>query len=193
MKADQHLSTASAQTYFAEDVCLPGMKSQASHQLRAARMAVNKWRWQPVKLLYCFPSGADSAVEEELRDMGILVSNGVGIDSLTLPNPPPPPSATNLDVTALCALCSEVCNGELNSPEIAAWASNKPHLKVTHRLYSWLPDALHRQDKQSVLHLCMKYNSCLVLGGGRHSVSSATAFILCVSICFQIVQHLRVP
>ena len=48
-----------------------------------------------------------------------------------LPKPPPPPSATNLDVTALCALCSEVCNGIPDSPEIEAWADHKPYLKVS--------------------------------------------------------------
>ena len=66
--------------------------------------------------------------------MGVLVSGPGPLLPSSLPIPPPPPLRTNLDVTALCALCSEVCNGGVDSPEVAAWAAGTSHWEVLHSI-----------------------------------------------------------
>ena len=70
---------------------------------------------------------ADPEVAKELQEMGVLVSGPGPLLPSSLPVPPPPPPRTNLDVTALCALCSEVCNGGVDSPQVAAWAAGISH------------------------------------------------------------------
>lgn len=49
-----------------------------------------------------------------------------------LPQPPPEPEVVNLDVTTMCALVSEVCNGDTERPHIMAWASKVTHWQVLH-------------------------------------------------------------
>lgn len=47
-----------------------------------------------------------------------------------LPLPPPEPKVVNLDVTTLCALVSDVCNGDTERSEIEDWASRVTHWQV---------------------------------------------------------------
>jgi hypothetical protein len=44
---------------------------------------------------------------------------------------PQPPSITNLDVTSLCALVSEVSWGDPHSPQLQAWAARTVHWRVS--------------------------------------------------------------
>jgi hypothetical protein len=44
---------------------------------------------------------------------------------------PQPPSVTNLDVTSLCALVSEVSWGDPHSPQLQAWAARTVHWRVS--------------------------------------------------------------
>ena len=80
--------------------------------------------------MFQFSAGIDSLVKEELHELGVVVNIGPQIDAATLPLGPPLPSATNLDVTAMCAICSAVCNSSPDCPSITAWAERSLTFKV---------------------------------------------------------------
>lgn len=71
----------------------------------------------------------DAEMGKQLRCLGALVSSGK-LNVTALPTPPPMPQATNLDVTALCALCSEVSNSSPDCPRITVWAEQKTYFEV---------------------------------------------------------------
>lgn len=96
-------------------------------------MPHNQRRWQPATILFHFPSGVDESVAAELKRMGISVSGPGVFDARICPQPPPLPTRTNLDVTTLCALCSEVCNGGQHSQRVHAWAARTSHWRVRTR------------------------------------------------------------
>lgn len=62
--------------------------------------------------------------------MGVLVSGPGRLDASLLPEPQAAPQRTNLDVTTLCAMCSEVTNGGLRSKEVQEWAAQTSHWQV---------------------------------------------------------------
>ena len=62
--------------------------------------------------------------------MGVLVSGPGLFDPALLPPMPPAPSVTNLDVTTLCALVSEVSHADPKGPELQAWAQRVAHWRV---------------------------------------------------------------
>ena len=66
--------------------------------------------------------------------MGVLVSGPGSFECALMPPTPPPPTVTNLDVTTLCALVSEVSNGDPKRPALQAWAQRVTHWQV--RLYT---------------------------------------------------------
>lgn len=62
--------------------------------------------------------------------MGAHVMDGAAPLEPQFPPRPPPPAYANLDVTAMCALVSEVANGGAESggtPEVLAWAARISH------------------------------------------------------------------
>lgn len=62
--------------------------------------------------------------------MGVRVSGPGLFDPALLPPMPPAPNVTNLDVTTLCALVSEVSHADSNGPELQAWAQRVTHWQV---------------------------------------------------------------
>jgi hypothetical protein len=62
--------------------------------------------------------------------MGVLVSGPGPFDPALLPPMPPAPRVTNLDVTTLCALVSEVSHADPKGPELQAWAQRVTHWRV---------------------------------------------------------------
>lgn len=48
----------------------------------------------------------------------------------SLPPPPPAPASTNLDVTTMCALVSELSHGGAHDPHVEQWAQRTVHWVV---------------------------------------------------------------
>ncbi len=48
----------------------------------------------------------------------------------SLPPPPPAPASTNLDVTTMCALVSELSHGGAQDPDVELWAARTVHWVV---------------------------------------------------------------
>lgn len=65
-----------------------------------------------------------------VQAMGVLVSGPGPFKPALLPPMPPGPSVTNLDVTTLCALVSEVSHADPKGPELQAWAQRVTHWRV---------------------------------------------------------------
>lgn len=65
--------------------------------------------------------------------MGVLVSGPGPFNPALLPPMPPGPSVTNLDVTTLCALVSEVSHADPKGPELQSWAQRVTHWQVSTR------------------------------------------------------------
>ena len=63
--------------------------------------------------------------------MGVLVSGPGAFCSSVLPPLPPQPAVCNLDVTTMCALVSEVSNGDPARPSVQQWAQRVTHWKVS--------------------------------------------------------------
>eukprot|EP00798_Chlamydomonas_sp_ICE-L_P011297 gene11297-18933_t len=87
---------------------IKGLKRQAKDLLEVAVAECNLRRWQAPSVVIFFPSGVDLGVERDLTAMGINVVAG--------PAPPPEPTTTNLDVTTMCALVSELCRAKSDDP-----------------------------------------------------------------------------
>ena len=66
-----------------------------------------------------------------LQAMGVLVSGPGQFDSALLPPMPLLPSVTNLDVTTLCALVSEVSHADTSNPVLQQWAQKTKHWQVS--------------------------------------------------------------
>ena len=62
--------------------------------------------------------------------MGVVVTGPGAFDPALLPPMPPNPTTVNLDVTTLCALVSEVSNGNPRRPELQQWARKVVHWQV---------------------------------------------------------------
>ena len=65
-----------------------------------------------------------------MQGMGVVVTGPGRLDAGLLPPLPPASSTVNLDVTALCALVSEISNGNPQRPELREWASRVVHWQV---------------------------------------------------------------
>ena len=65
-----------------------------------------------------------------MQAMGVVVTGPGAFDPALLPPMPPDPTAVNLDVTTLCALVSEVSNGDPRRPELQQWAQRVVHWQV---------------------------------------------------------------
>ncbi|KXZ42456.1 hypothetical protein GPECTOR_145g747 [Gonium pectorale] len=107
-----------------------GLRRQVAELLAVASHPTHARRWRAPAVVVFFPGPdpgcAHPDVVAELRAMGAHAA--VGPDSLRrLPPPPPLPEATNLDVTTMCGLVSEVSNGGAHSPEVEAWAQRTVH------------------------------------------------------------------
>ncbi|KAF6260979.1 hypothetical protein COO60DRAFT_1504123 [Scenedesmus sp. NREL 46B-D3] len=85
--------------------------------------------------------------------MGVVVADGPGsIAALPVPQPP---RITNLDVTSLCGLVSEVSWGDARSPQLQAWAARTVHWR----------DCLAAQIQEPLLpqlHACLDNSQQLV-------------------------------
>eukprot|EP00873_Tetraselmis_striata_P006691 jgi/Tetstr1/426955/TSEL_017168.t1 len=107
-----------------------GLREQAVERLAVARSPCNLVRWRSPSVVFFFPQGVDAGVAAELREMGAHVMDGAAPLEPQFPPRPPPPAYANLDVTAMCALVSEVANGGAESggtPEVLAWAARISH------------------------------------------------------------------
>ena len=65
--------------------------------------------------------------------MGVVVTGPGRFDPALLPPMPPDPATVNLNVTTLCALVSEVSNGDPTRPELQQWAQRVVHWQVGRR------------------------------------------------------------
>lgn len=124
-----------------------GLEQQAKQQLRVAQAACNQLMWQMPTVLFHFPQGVHTDVKTQLTAMGVRVSGPGLFDPALLPPMPPAPSVTNLDVTTLCALVSEVSHADSNGPELQAWAQ-----RVTH----W-QESLAAESQEPMLPLLQPY------------------------------------
>ena len=110
------------------------MQQQAEHLLRVAQAPCNHVLWQPPTVVFHFTSNLDPNMAAELRGMGAVVTGPGPLDAALLPWPPSPAAATNLDVTTLCGLVSEVshCGQGQGSTACAVqeWAARVSHWQV---------------------------------------------------------------
>ncbi|GIL53318.1 hypothetical protein Vafri_8949, partial [Volvox africanus] len=105
---------------------IKGLRRQVEELLAVAAAPEHHRRWQPPRVVLFFPSGVHPDVRQQLEARGAYVA--VGPDSLrALPPPPPAPTVTNLDVTAMCGLVSEISHGGANDPEVELWAQRTVH------------------------------------------------------------------
>ena len=65
-----------------------------------------------------------------VQAMGVVVTGPGRFDPALLPPMPAAPATANLDVTTLCALVSEVSNGDPRRPELQEWAQRVVHWRV---------------------------------------------------------------
>ena len=66
----------------------------------------------------------------DVQAMGVIVTGPGRFDPTLLPSMPSAPTTVNLDVTTLCALVSEVSNGDPSRPELQQWAQKVAHWQV---------------------------------------------------------------
>uniref|UniRef100_A0A383WBF6 DUF1308 domain-containing protein n=1 Tax=Tetradesmus obliquus TaxID=3088 RepID=A0A383WBF6_TETOB len=130
-----------------------GLAQQVAALQAVAAAPVNSRRWRCPAVVVFFPSGVSAEVAAALRAMGVAVADGPGsVAALPVPQPP---SITNLDVTSLCALVSEVSWGDPHSPQLQAWAARTVHWR----------DCLAAQIQQPLLpqlHACLDNSQQLV-------------------------------
>jgi hypothetical protein len=81
-----------------------------------------------VQVVCFFPSGVDASVVRALEGLGAKVACGPGSLAPLCGRTSPP--ITNLDVTAMCALVSEVCWRAPGCEVLAAWAQRTTHWQV---------------------------------------------------------------
>ena len=67
-----------------------------------------------------------------VQAMGVLVSGPGRFDVSILPAMPAAPDTVNMDVTTLCALVSEVSNGDAFGADLQQWAQQVTHWQVCH-------------------------------------------------------------
>lgn len=104
-----------------------GLLQQAQQQLEVAKAACNVVRWQSPSVIFHLPLGVHPAVKAELSAMGVLVSGPGRFDVSILPAMPAAPDTVNMDVTTLCALVSEVSNGDAFGADLQQWAQQVTH------------------------------------------------------------------
>ncbi|PNH09654.1 hypothetical protein TSOC_003655 [Tetrabaena socialis] len=103
-----------------------GLKRQAEELLAVAAAPQHQRRWRAPSVVLFFPGGVHPGVRQELTAMGVHVA--LSPDSLRcLPPPPPPPAVTNLDVTAMCALVSDLSHGGAEDAGVERWAQRTVH------------------------------------------------------------------
>lgn len=66
----------------------------------------------------------------QVQARGVVVTGPGRFDPALLPPMPSAATAVNLDVTTLCALVSEVSNGDPTRPELQQWAQRVVHWRV---------------------------------------------------------------
>ena len=90
-----------------------------------------------------------------LQAMGVIVTGPGTFDPALLPPTPPDSSTVNLDVTTLCALVSEVSNGDPRRPELQQWAQRVAHWQVGCKIPSYLHalDAVNVMPSLKVWHI----------------------------------------
>lgn len=69
-----------------------------------------------------------------LQAMGVVVTGPGRFDPTLLPPMPPAPTTVNLDVTTLCAMVSEVSNGDPRRPDLQQWAQRVVHWQAGNQL-----------------------------------------------------------
>jgi hypothetical protein len=105
-----------------------GLAEQVEHMLVVAAAPEHKRRGRSPQVVVFFPSGVDAEVAAALTELGAKVANG--------PNSLAPlcgmvaNNVTNLDVTTLCALVSEVTWRDPQSEALKAWAARTSHWRV---------------------------------------------------------------
>jgi hypothetical protein len=121
-----------------------GLAEQVTQLLEVAAAPAHKRRGRSPQVVVFFPSGVDEEVSAALTSLGAKVANGPG--SLAPLCGVVGNNVTNLDVTTLCALVSEVTWRDPHCEALQAWASRTIHWKVgpqrgqgpTHSFSAWL-------------------------------------------------------
>lgn len=105
-----------------------GLAEQVGHMLAIAAQPEHKRRGRSPQVVVYFPSGVDGEVAAALTALGAKVANGVG--SLAPLCGVVGNNVTNLDVTTLCALVSEVSWRDPHCEALQAWATRTSHWRV---------------------------------------------------------------
>ncbi|DBA72354.1 TPA: hypothetical protein ACH3X2_010511 [Trebouxia sp. C0005] len=146
VKAHEPFDTDSSQ-WLGNPGHFKGLEQQAKQQLRIAKAACNQLMWQAPTVLFHFPQGVYTDVKTQLTAMGVLVSGPGLFDPALLPPMLPAPSVSNLDVTTLCALVSEVSHADPKGPELQAWAQRVAHWR----------ESLAAESQQPMLPMLQPY------------------------------------
>lgn len=105
-----------------------GLAEQVAQMLAVAAAPEHKRRGRSPQVVVYFPSGVDDEVAAALTALGAKVANGTG--SLAAVCGIVGNNVTNLDVTTLCALVSEVSWRDPYCDELQAWGARTVHWKV---------------------------------------------------------------
>jgi hypothetical protein len=105
-----------------------GLAEQVAQMLAVAAAPQHKRRGRSPQVVVYFPSGVDDEVAAALTALGAKVANGTG--SLAAVCGIVGNNVTNLDVTTLCALVSEVSWRDPYCDELQAWGARTTHWKV---------------------------------------------------------------
>lgn len=106
-----------------------GLAEQVAHMLTVAAAPEQKRRGRSPQVVVFFPSGVDPEVAAALTKLGAKVANGPG--SLAPLCGVVGNNVTNLDVTTLCALVSEVTWRDPHSQALKDWAARTSHWRVS--------------------------------------------------------------
>jgi hypothetical protein len=105
-----------------------GLAEQVEQMLAVAGAPEHKRRGRSPQVVVFFPSGVDAEVAAALTGLGAKVANGP--NSLALLCGVVANNVTNLDVTTLCALVSEVTWRDPQSETLKSWAARTSHWRV---------------------------------------------------------------
>lgn len=105
-----------------------GLAEQVAQMLTVAAALEHQRRGRSPQVVVFFPSGVDAEVAAALEEMGARVADGPG--SLARVCGVVGNNVTNLDVTSLCALVSEVTWRDPHSETLKAWAARTTHWRV---------------------------------------------------------------
>lgn len=105
-----------------------GLAEQVAHMLEVAALPEHKRRGRSPQVVVYFPSGVDIGVSAALTALGAKVASGPG--SLAQQCGVVGNNVTNLDVTTLCGLVSEVSWRDPHCEALQAWAARTTHWQV---------------------------------------------------------------